>query len=55
MIQRDATVYLVFDYSDMDFKRYMDKMKREGLTAAHIKVKHNLQKKKKRSRDSPIF
>lgn len=38
MIQRDATIYLVFEYSDVDLRRYMDKVKRPGLTAGHIKV-----------------
>ncbi|KAG2235889.1 kinase-like domain-containing protein [Thamnidium elegans] len=37
MIQRDATIYLVFEYSDVDLRRYMDKVKRPGLTAGHIK------------------
>ncbi|KAI8330003.1 kinase-like domain-containing protein [Choanephora cucurbitarum] len=37
MIQRDATIYLVFDYFEMDLRRYMDKTKRKGMTANHIK------------------
>ncbi|KAI8091453.1 kinase-like domain-containing protein [Gilbertella persicaria] len=37
MIQRDATIYLVFDYSEVDLRRYMDKARRPGLTANHIK------------------
>lgn len=38
MIQRDATIYLVFDYSEVDLRRYMDKTRRAGLTMNHIKV-----------------
>ncbi|CEP17654.1 hypothetical protein [Parasitella parasitica] len=37
MIQRDATIYLVFDFAEVDLRRYMDTMKRPGLTANHIK------------------
>ncbi|KAI8636593.1 kinase-like domain-containing protein [Parasitella parasitica] len=37
MIQRDATIYLVFDFSEVDLRKYMDTMKRPGLTANHIK------------------
>ncbi|KAI8385761.1 kinase-like domain-containing protein [Blakeslea trispora] len=37
MIQRDATIYLVFDFFEMDLRRYMDKTKRKGMTANHIK------------------
>jgi hypothetical protein len=39
MIQRDETIYLVFDYSEVDLRKYMDKTKRAGLTSKHIKVK----------------
>lgn len=39
MIQRDETIYLVFDYFDVDLRRYMDKVKRPGLTAGHVKVR----------------
>lgn len=38
MIQRDATIYLVFDFFEVDLRRYMDQVKRPGLTAGHIKV-----------------
>ncbi|GAN07393.1 cyclin-dependent kinase 2-like isoform X1 [Mucor ambiguus] len=37
MIQRDATIYLVFDFYDVDLRKYMDTLKRPGLTAKHIK------------------
>lgn len=38
MIQKDATIYLVFNFSEVDLRRYMDRVKRPGLTAGHIKV-----------------
>ena len=38
MIQGDETIYLVFDYFDIDLGRYMHKLKRKGLTHGHIKV-----------------
>lgn len=37
MIQRDATIYLVFDFFDVDLRKYMDTLKRPGLTEKHIK------------------
>ncbi|OAD02000.1 Cdk1/5 group protein [Mucor lusitanicus CBS 277.49] len=37
MIQRDATIYLVFDFYEVDLRKYMDTLKRPGLTAKHIK------------------
>ncbi|KAF7727307.1 Cyclin-dependent kinase 2 [Apophysomyces ossiformis] len=37
LIQKDATVYLVFEYLDMDLGKYMKKVGRPGLTAKHIK------------------
>ncbi|KAG2195192.1 hypothetical protein INT47_006723 [Mucor saturninus] len=37
MIQKDATIYLVFNFSEMDLRRYMDHVRRPGLTAGHIK------------------
>ncbi|KAI8877313.1 cell division protein kinase 2 [Backusella circina FSU 941] len=37
MIQRDTTIYLVFDFLDVDLRRYMDRAKRPGLTVPHIK------------------
>lgn len=40
MIQKDATIYLVFNFSEMDLRRYMDHVRRPGLTAGHIKVNH---------------
>jgi hypothetical protein len=43
MIQRDATIYLVFDFLEVDLRRYMDKVKRPGLTPGHIKVMQSLQ------------
>jgi hypothetical protein len=39
MIQRDETIYLVFDFFEVDLRRYIDKVKRQGLTIGHIKVK----------------
>lgn len=38
MIQKDATIYLVFNFYEVDLRRYMDQVKRPGLTAGHIKV-----------------
>jgi hypothetical protein len=38
MIQRDATIYLVFEFFEVDLRRYMDKTKRPGMTERHIKV-----------------
>ncbi|CAO3649190.1 unnamed protein product [Mucor hiemalis] len=37
MIQRDETIYLVFDFFEVDLRRYMDKVKRPGLTTGHVK------------------
>lgn len=39
MIQGHEMIYLVFDFFELDLRRYMDKVKRPGLTAGHIKVK----------------
>lgn len=37
MIQRDVTIYLVFDFAELDLRKYMDTAKRPGMTARHIK------------------
>ncbi|KAI8099509.1 kinase-like domain-containing protein [Halteromyces radiatus] len=37
LIYFDTTIYLVFDYCDVDLRKYMDEVGREGLTLKHIK------------------
>ncbi|CAO3615691.1 unnamed protein product [Cunninghamella blakesleeana] len=37
LIHRETTIYLVFDYLDVDLRRYMDRAGRNGLTLKHIK------------------
>ncbi|CAO3619679.1 unnamed protein product [Cunninghamella echinulata] len=37
LIYRETTIYLVFDYFDVDLRRYMDYVGRNGLTLKHIK------------------
>ncbi|KAI8381378.1 kinase-like domain-containing protein [Radiomyces spectabilis] len=37
LIQKDTSIYLVFDFSEVDLRRYMDAVGRKGLTPAHIK------------------
>ncbi|ORX62436.1 Pkinase-domain-containing protein [Hesseltinella vesiculosa] len=37
LIYRDTNLYLVFDYSDVDLRRYIEKVGRPGLTYKHIK------------------
>ena len=38
VVHQDAKLYLVFEYLDLDLKRHMDNVKKEGFTAAHVKV-----------------
>ncbi|KAI8968206.1 kinase-like domain-containing protein [Mycotypha africana] len=37
MIQKNNAVYLVFEYSEVDLRKYMEKVGRRGLTADHIR------------------
>ncbi|SAL95362.1 hypothetical protein [Absidia glauca] len=37
LIHFDTIIYLVFDYCDIDLRRYMDNVGREGVTMKHIK------------------
>ncbi|KAI8335967.1 kinase-like domain-containing protein [Chlamydoabsidia padenii] len=37
LIYFDTTIYLVFDYCDVDLRKYMNEVGREGLTIKHIK------------------
>lgn len=39
VVHNDAKLYLVFEFLDLDLKRFMDSMKPNGLTAAQVKVK----------------
>ncbi|KAI7872741.1 kinase-like domain-containing protein [Spinellus fusiger] len=37
LIQKDTTIYLVFEYFDIDLRKYMLEVGRAGLSLAHIK------------------
>lgn len=37
MVHNDAKLYLVFEFLDLDLKRYMDTVKEEGFTPLHVK------------------
>lgn len=45
VVHNDAKLYLVFEFLDLDLKRYMDSVKREdgsgggGFTPLHVKVR----------------
>ena len=38
VVHNDSKLYLVFEFLDLDLKRYMDSVKEEGLSPAHVKV-----------------
>ncbi|KAG0167583.1 Cyclin-dependent kinase 2 [Apophysomyces sp. BC1015] len=38
MIQKDTTIYLVFDFAEVDLGHYIEKLGREGMTLPHVKV-----------------
>ncbi|KAG0191557.1 Cyclin-dependent kinase 2 [Apophysomyces sp. BC1034] len=37
MIQKDTTIYLVFDFAEVDLGHYIEKLGREGMTLPHVK------------------
>ncbi|KAI7905792.1 kinase-like domain-containing protein [Cokeromyces recurvatus] len=37
LIHKETKLFMVFEYADMDLRRYMDTMQRPGLTKNHIK------------------
>lgn len=38
VVHNDSKLYLVFEFLDLDLKRYMDSVKQEGFTPLHVKV-----------------
>ncbi|KAI9475436.1 MAG: kinase-like domain-containing protein [Benjaminiella poitrasii] len=36
LVHEDSKLFMVFEYADMDLRRYMDTMGRQGITAGHI-------------------
>jgi len=38
VVHNDSKLYLVFEFLDLDLKRYMDSVKEEGFSPAHVKV-----------------
>lgn len=37
VVHNSTKLYLVFEYLDLDLKRYMDSVKKQGLSRAHVK------------------
>lgn len=38
VVHNDSKLYLVFEFLDLDLKRYMDSVKQQGFTPIHVKV-----------------
>lgn len=39
VVHNDAKLYLVFEYLDLDLKRFMDSIRKEGLNSSQVKVR----------------
>jgi serine/threonine protein kinase len=39
VVHNDNKLYLVFEFLDLDLKRYMDSVKTEGFSPSHVKVR----------------
>lgn len=39
VVHNDNKLYLVFEYLDLDLKRYMDSIRQEGFSPLHVKVR----------------
>jgi len=43
VVHNDSKLYLVFEFLDLDLKRYMDSVKQEGFSPLHVKVNPSLR------------
>lgn len=39
VVYNNAKLYLVFEYLDLDLKRFMDSIRKEGLSSEVVKVR----------------